>query len=170
MSTTSPLQISVPDSPPASFEKAIVPRAPLARRLRVMLHSRRLDDELSQGLSADESAERALRADQLTSAPTRNLLARSLREAVADAEHPGPATISAAVPIRRDVINLWRDGLLDIAARLDISTRADACGVARARALLTDAAGPLFNPKSPRLMGDALAWVAAGFDSHRSRL
>jgi hypothetical protein len=128
-----------------------------------MLRSRRLDAELSQGLDADGNDERALRADQLTEPSTRHLLARSLREAVADAEHPGPAAISAAIPIRRDVVNLWRDSLLDIAARLDVATRADACGVARVRALLTDGAGPLFNPKSSRLMGDALGWVDAGF-------
>jgi hypothetical protein len=165
MSTTSPLEVPVPDRLPATFEEPTVPRAPFRRRLRVMLHSHRLDNELAQGQGSDENDERALRADQLTGASTRNLLARSLREAVADAEHPGPAAISAAVPIRREVVSLWRDSLLQIAARLDIATRADACGVARARALLTDGAGPLFNPKSSRLMGDAVAWVASGFAS-----
>jgi hypothetical protein len=165
MSHTSPLQIPVPDSLPASFEEPTVPSAPLRRRLNVKLHSHRLDDELSQGLDIDENPDRALRADQLTSASARSLLARSLREVVADAEHPGPAAISAAVPVCRDVVNIWRESLLEIAARLDVATRGDACGVARARALLSDGAGPLFNPKSSRLMGDALAWVAAGFAS-----
>lgn len=130
-------------------------------RLRVLRHRSRLDRELADGRAADVSVDRALRAQQLVDSRTRRGFARSLRRLVAAAERP-PALIGSAVPVRRDAIQPWREGLLGLADRLERSGPINPCGVARVVALVTDGAGPFYNAGSERSIADAVWWAADG--------
>lgn len=137
-------------------------------RLRVMFNSRRLDQELAENLPATGSEERLLRAGQLTDPGHCGALASAVREVVRDAEHPGSDTVSFAVPIRRAAVNACRESLFGIAESLDHASRSDVSGVARARALLCDGTGPLFNKGSGRSLAQAIAWIEEGFASPAS--
>jgi hypothetical protein len=135
--------------------------APLPLPMRVRLHRRRLDRELADGLPPDGAADRALRAHQLGELATRTALARSLRDAVEVTGRRPARPLSSAVPVRPAVAES-REGLLGLAERLERPGPVNACGVARVLVLLSDGAGPLYNPMSDRSIGEALWWVADG--------
>jgi len=130
--------------------------------LRVRWHRRRLDRELAAGCECEASQDRAVRAGQLADPVTRRQLARSLRRAVASAERPAEAFVTAAVPVRRPTIVPSCQGLLGLAERLEQDVPLNPRGVARALVLLTDAAGPLYSAGSERSMSEAVWWVADG--------
>lgn len=132
-------------------------------RLRVLVWCRRsrLDRELADGLAADTSAARALRAQQLTDRAARRGLARALRGLVSDAEDASTARISA-VPICPRGVLPWSEGLLGLADRLEQPEPVNPCGVARLRLLLTDGTSPFYSPTPLRPLGDTVWWVADG--------
>jgi hypothetical protein len=132
----------------------------LGLRLRVRLHRRRLDRELADGCSCEASGDHALRARQLADSMTRHELARSLRR-VADSGNRRRALFSSAVPLSRGV-EPWREALVGLASRLEQPVAVNVCGVARARELLTDGAGPLYSSLSGMSIGEAVWWVADG--------
>ena len=159
-----PLVISRPTaSADPVFSDSPSRSAPWALRLRVLFNSRRLDRELAEGEAPEATPERALRAEQLIAADRCGQLACSLREVVADAEHPGPAAVSSALPARRDAVLANRQALFGIAAKLERATLADVCGIARARALLCAGRGRLSRGHADRSMSSELAWVEEGF-------
>ncbi len=143
--------------------EALVNRASLALRLRVLFRRGALDRELAEGCPPDTAGDRGLRARQLTEPDSCRRLAASLRSCVEDAENPRRRGFSSAIPVRRDVVLIWRDSLLDLAGRLGQPAAVSATGVARVLRLLTDGGGPLYDPHSERLMGDVLCWVTEGF-------
>ncbi|MGO9750036.1 MAG: hypothetical protein ACLP8S_34465 [Solirubrobacteraceae bacterium] len=87
-------------------------------RLRVSLRRWRLDRQLADGWDPDVSADRALRAGQLTDFVTRRRLARSLRGVVAAADSPRAALLGSAVLVCREAVVASREGLLGLADRL----------------------------------------------------
>ena len=137
--------------------------APLSLRLRVLFRRHALDRELAEGLPAEAARDRALRARQLVEPERCRRLAVTLRDLVAHAESPPQTAFSSAIPVRRELVLIWRDAFLDLAARLAGQGSVSATGVARVLRLLTEGAGPLFNPYSDQLMGDALCWVGESF-------
>jgi hypothetical protein len=132
-------------------------------RLRVLFRRHALDRELAEGLAAEAERGRALRARQLIEPEHCRRLANTLRDLIAHAESPPRATFSSAIPVRRELVLIWRDAFLDLAARLEQPGQANAIGVARVLRLLTDGAGPLFSPYSEQLMDEALRWIADAF-------
>jgi hypothetical protein len=138
-------------------------RTPLGLRLRVLFRRHALDRELAEGLAAEAARDRALRARQLIEPENCRRLAHTLRDLVAHAESPPRAAFSSAIPVSRELVLIWRDAFLDLAARLEQPGYANATGVARVLRLLTDGAGPLFNPYSEQLMDEALHWIADAF-------
>ena len=134
----------------------------LSKRLRVRLHRDRLDHQLANGLDPSELADRALRASQLAALPARRRVARSLRGVVSAADRPTGSLLGAAIPVSRRPVIAWRQGLLGLAERLERREPVNPCGVARALILLTDGAGPLYDSRSNRSMGDAVWWIADG--------
>jgi hypothetical protein len=138
---------------------------PLRLRLRVRLRRHGLDHQLAAGLEPASSAELRLRARQLEEPAVRRRLARSLRGAVADARgHPAGCLRSAAVVDRRAVIE-WGEGLLGLADALEQPKMLNPCGLARTVELITDGAGPLYNPGALSSLGDQLFWVADGLQA-----
>lgn len=141
----------------------------LALRIRVHLNRRHLDRQLADGLAPEACVDRAVRATQLAKRTTRRRTARALRRLVSEAELPAVARLSSAVPVYRRSVLPWREALLGLAEHLESPARLDPCGVARTVVLLTDGAGPLYNPRADRAMGDAVWWVADGLHAPRSR-
>jgi hypothetical protein len=136
----------------------------IALNLRVRLRRARIDRDLAEAGISDRSEEQTLRAAQLTSAANRRDAARSLREVVVAAENPRAELLSSTALLERDVVVPSRDGLMGLAARLEHSGPVGPCGVARARVLVSDGMGPLYNPHSERSLGEAISWIAAGLD------
>ncbi len=136
--------------------------------LRVRLRRGRIDRDLAEAHVRDLSEEHTLRAAQLRSEANRRDIARSLREVVAFAENPRAEWLGSTALLNRDVVVPSRDGLMGLVERLEQSGPVGPCGVARARALTSDAMGPLYNPASERSMGEAISWVADGLDMHTS--
>ncbi len=136
-------------------------RWPTALRVRVRVGRWRLDRDLADGVRSDASERHALRASQLSGAPVRRDLADSLRRVVAGARSPRSEWLSASVPVARDAVLASGEALLGLAERLEKGP-AGACGVARARILLSDGAGPLYNRAPERSLTEAVWWIADG--------
>lgn len=103
-----------------------------------------------------------MRASQLADPVGWRELACSLRRVVADAESPRAAPPASTVPVLRDVVVPWREALIGLAERLEQPMPINPVGAARVLALLTDGAGPLYNPAPERSIGEAIWWVADG--------
>jgi hypothetical protein len=131
-------------------------------RMWVRLHRWRLDRELAAGCAPDRSPAHRLRAAQLVDQASRRHLARSLREVVRAADSPCDWPLSSAVPIHRRAVLAVREGLIGLADRLVQPVPLNPCGVARVGLLLTDGAGPLYNPAPEGSIRDTLWWVADG--------
>lgn len=140
------------------------PSSAFVRRLRVHLHRRRLDRQLADGLAPESFHDRALRATQLASMPTRRQVARSLRRLVELAETPAGALLGPAVPVCRRAVLTWREGLLGLADRLEQPVPLDPRGAARALVLLTDGGGPFYDARAQRSMSEAVWWIADGLE------
>ena len=136
----------------------------IALSLRVRLRRARIDRDLAEARISDHSDEHILRAAQLTSAANRRDAARSLHEVVDFAENPRAELLSSTALLEREAVLPSRDALMGLAARLEHSGPVGACGVARARALMSDGMGPLYNPNSARSLGEAISWVADGLE------
>jgi hypothetical protein len=134
----------------------------LRLRVRVSLYRRRLDRQIAEGRDPAASPDRALRARQLTNTAARRRLARSLRRVVADADPSRGLPLGSALPVCRAAIFGRGEGLLGLAEALERSGPVNPCGVARTLALITDGAGPLYNPAAQRSLGELVWWVADG--------
>jgi hypothetical protein len=137
----------------------------LGLRLRVRFRRWQLDRELADGCFCDASRQRALRASQLTDPLTCRDLAGSLRQVVARAQTPRAVLLGSTVPVVREVVMAWQEALLGLAEQLEQAVRLNPRGVARVHLLLTDGAGPLYNPGPERSLGEAIWWIADGLQS-----
>jgi len=136
------------------------PSPPRGRRLRLRISRRRVDRELADGVSPERSDLHALRGSELVDPLTRHELAIQIRTAVAAADYRGAALGFGSV--RREAVIASREGLLGLAERLESAGPVNPCGVARARALLTDRSGPLYSCLSGASVKEALCWIADG--------
>jgi hypothetical protein len=105
---------------------------------------KRLDTELAEGADPRSVPERDRRARWLTRKPHRERLAAGFERLVSDAPHPTRCHLPAAAPFRADAVREASAELLALAATLRATRRPSVSGVARARRLLTDPAGPLY--------------------------
>jgi hypothetical protein len=144
-------------------------RPGLNQQLRVRLQRARLDRDLAVGSSPQRSPLHALRARQLADPRVRSELAGSLRDIVDDAMQPqavlNPVRLSRSivlVSLRQEEVRAWQEGLLGLAQRLEGRAAVNPCGVARVKLLLSDGAGPLYNPDPQRGLGETIWWVADG--------
>jgi hypothetical protein len=144
-------------------------RQSVVQRLRVRFTRSRLDQELADGCSAERSPLHALRARQLADPAVRSAVATALRHVVQDAMEPyavlTPVRLrrtAVLVSLRQDEVREWRQGVRGLVERLEGSAAVNPSGVARARMLLTDGAGPLYNPNAERDLGETLWWIADG--------
>jgi hypothetical protein len=129
-------------------EPQIAQRARLRDRVLARVHSRNFDLALAEGASPEQSAAFALRARRLIDPSERRSIADVLRQMVRDSRegvsryrlriHPCWARVAAA-----------EEELEQLADALTRPGPVSVHGVAEALILLTDGAGPLYNPRSP---------------------
>jgi len=139
---------------------AIASRPRLRDRLLARWRARRLDGQLAAGVPAEASPALALRARKLIDVSRRRSIADGLRRIVRDAQEGVRPALGRVNPPRRRVA----------AASHELTVLADALaepgpvappGVARAWILLTDGAGPLYNPGSEVSLQAELAAAVA---------
>src|SRR3954447_22142441 len=111
----------------------------MLRRLRMAAHAQRLDDELAAGASPEFSDELAVRAQELLS--RRLDFARGLQRAAAGGGRSFPVSSAAWLDAKPALLAL-ADDLIDF-------TDPAPCGVALAKQILVDPAGPLYRPAQP---------------------
>jgi len=133
-------------------------------RLSVLVHRARLDRMLAEGGDPAASQELGLRARQITSEPYRRTLADSFDRILAAAEGPRPRLSSAVTPANREV-RAARAALLALCRALRDPGPVEPAGVALARQLLTDGAGPLYIESRNDALWHALRRAAAALDS-----
>ena len=111
-------------------------------RLRVRIRQRVLDREIAAGLRTDSDAARALRAQQLTSAPERRRVAASIARILetADERHAEPAANLTVVDAQ---VLAARHGLVVLVDALRGEGAVSARGVALARQLIESVGSPL---------------------------
>jgi len=114
-----------------------------ALRLSVLLRRGRLDRMLIKGTDPVASPELTLRAYQLTHTSHRRQIAASIEEVLLSARTRRRRSLSA-VPLARHGIAGARGEPIELARALREEPLAGARGVALARRMLTDGAGPLY--------------------------
>lgn len=134
---------------------------PLGHRIQVLLHRRRLDEELAGGATVASSSDRELRAEQLEDPRARRRLATALRRIVAEARDPRPSLL-AGIPPARCAVLPWSEGLLGLAERIERSGPVATRGLAELTLLLSDGAGPLFHNGAEQPLGEAIWSIADG--------
>jgi hypothetical protein len=108
----------------------------------------RLDHALAGGVCPDTSATLSLRAHRLIGVATRRELAQELRDVIRRAGRPRELFDNGIRLCAIEVLDA-HDAILDLADRLDDREPVEPAGVARARLLLRDGAGPLYNASYP---------------------
>ncbi|HXB14189.1 MAG TPA: hypothetical protein VNV44_00465 [Solirubrobacteraceae bacterium] len=112
-------------------------------RLRVLWRRELLDRLLIEGSDPVSTPELTLRAFQLTRRTSRRQLAASLDDVVASARVRS-RRYSTSPPLARRAIKLARGALAELADALREEPFVTPRGVALARRLVTDGAGPLY--------------------------
>jgi len=114
--------------------------APFAAHLAVHLRAGRLDRELASGRPPENDRVLALHAERLTRPAARHRLAAALRRLV--------RCERAAVPVPYEQVRGAAADLRLLASRLDGPGPVAPAGVARARLLVGDGTGPLYDRSS----------------------
>lgn len=131
-------------------------RVQLRDRLAARWSALELDRALADGADPEASPALSLRARRLTAFRYRRALAASLERVLRDAATARPQrSRGRIVPSRRHVARAERE-LAELAQAIARPGPVSARGMAKARLLLSDGNGPLFNPASRQRL-DVLA-------------
>jgi hypothetical protein len=140
----------------------IIQSAGITGRLLARLFGASLDRRLATGSTPESGHLLAIRAQQLVALRSRRELARRWEHLLAvAARQPRAGTANL---LCRDRILAARDDVRDLAARLRSPLPVPAAGVAAAQVLLTDATGPVYNPRYPGSLTARLHRIAAELD------
>lgn len=110
-------------------------------RLRTLTRRARLDAALAEGVDPCADPLLALRAEQLTSQPTRDAIARMIQNLVDAAEEPWHGS---RPPLQRDDVLAAREELFAVARRLSGPEQLSPQVVALAAQLVWDCASPIY--------------------------
>jgi len=114
----------------------------LAVRIRTRFGRAELDSELARGADRADSAELALRAEQLTSPAERARIANALVESLGDARRGEPMTLRLRP--QREVVRDATDDILALVLRLRDDRPVGIPGVAAAARLVDDRRSPMY--------------------------
>ena len=134
-------------SPMPHHPRPRVPSTPIGLRLRVRLHGAELDAQLARGASPHASPELALRAAQITRREERARIALTYERMIQAAQRPALPGNDIRAPLRRTELIERKAVILRVARDLRETEMPEARGVALARQLLSNGAGPLYNPR-----------------------
>jgi hypothetical protein len=138
-------------------------RARAADRLLARMFGASLDHRLAAGQQAPEASRLlAVRAQQIVNLRRRRELARNWEHLLAEATGGPPGRPRAL--LCRDRIVAATAEVRDLADHLRAPLPVAANGVAAARALLTDATGPVYNRRDPTALDTRLREISALLD------
>lgn len=135
--------------------------------MRAQFGRNRLDAELAAGVPADSDPLLRERARYLVSRESRLGIARGLGRTLHQGEQP--ALHISQVPVRSRAVRAAAPALEMLATRLRSSLPIGPQGAARAKILLTDGSGPLYNPGSGSDLQTAARRALAALDIDPSR-
>ena len=141
-------------------------RPSLAIRIRTRFGRAELDKALANGADPGESAELALRAEQLSSPAERARIANGLVEALGDARRGEPMTLRLRP--QRAVVRDAADDILALVLRLRDDRPGGTAGVAAAARLVDDRKGPMYRDDAGDLH-DAIRSAQSAMDAKRER-
>jgi hypothetical protein len=125
-----------------------VRRASGLERVLSRVRARSLDQRLVEGESPDRGALLALRARFLLRPATRRVLARSVARVLSDAVAPSQRATGYRAQVARHNILDAADGLAMLMELLNRPGPVSARGIAAVQLLMSDGAGPVYNPHS----------------------
>jgi len=140
-----------------------VRRSRLADKLLARLFGASLDRQLAAGRAPESSARLAARAQHLVAIRTRRRLARNWENMLRTARHADGA-YHPAIPVCSDRIIAAEPDVHELVRRMTAPLPVPARGVAMATTLLTDALGPVYNPRSGDSLVAALGAAIAELD------
>ena len=135
----------------------------LTDRLLARLFGASLDRQLAAGRAPESSARLAARARHIVALRHRRQLARTWGRLLRTA-HRGPGTYHPAVPVCGDRIVAAGQEVRELVRLLTAPLPVPARGIAMATSLLTDAVGPVYNPRSQDSLANALQAAIAELD------
>jgi hypothetical protein len=139
-----------------------VQEATFADHLASWVRPGRLDSELAAGESPESRSALATRATVLVRPHHRRLLAKSLTRVLSDAARPGRSIRGSRVSVARRNVLGAAGQLRELIERLLQPAPLPSRGLAALELLLTDGAGPIYNPNSNE---DLRAAVGAVLDA-----
>jgi len=113
-------------------------------RVEILLHRRRLDRQLAEGVDPADSPALSSRARQLQGARHRRGLANGLQRLVRLAERH--AARGVTTPVNKDEVLAARAALLELVERLRAPGPVEPRGVAMVRRLLGENGSPIYSP------------------------
>jgi len=137
-----------------------IPRASLTARLTAWLWAGKFDGLIAVGVRAPAGSALAVHEARLTSVAEREAIARTLRQAVADARG-GDYLLSSRVPLHVPNISGAEDIIDAVTLRLHSPRPVSARGMARLRQILADGMGPMYRYGRGDLNGRLGAALAA---------
>jgi hypothetical protein len=134
--------------------------------LDARLRARTLDRDIAVGIAPWRSPVHAARYDLLVSRRRRRFLADALRQILHDAREPLPVwQISAAIPPSRVAVRDCVPQIERVIGTLEADGPVHASGMVRLRRLLSDGAGPMYEParaaELPSALGHIERWLSA---------
>jgi nucleotide-binding universal stress UspA family protein len=136
----------------------------LAVRIRTRFGRAELDSELARGAERADSAELALRAEQLSSPAERARIANALVESLGDARRGEPMTLRLRP--QREVVRDATDDILALVLRLRDDRPVGIPGVAAAARLVDDRRSPMYRDDAGDLH-DAIRSAQVAIDGRR---
>jgi hypothetical protein len=141
--------------------------ATVQERLLSHVMADRLDRALADGTSPEASGLLFLRATQLVRPATRIALAAGIDRILRRAVEPSPSPLVSRVWVNTAGVLEARFPLQTLVERLAAQTPVAARGVAGARLLVTDGAGPLYWPQQNIDLSSSIATIIAALDPAR---
>ena len=148
---------------PSEPDLAIVAARPLTDRLLARVFGASLDESLAAGSAPESARLLAVRARDIVSLPRRRATAanwerllRVARRSAGAPPVPRSGARAAAIPVCAGQIVAAEPAIRELVSSLSVPLPVPARGVAMARVLLTDAAGPVYNCRSRVSLGAAL--------------
>ena len=147
---------------PAGSGRLVTRPAGMTVRLLAGMFGASLDRRLAAGDVPESGRLLAARAQQIVALGRRRRLARNWEHLLEVAARQPPA--GRRGPLCRDRILAAGDDVRDLGVQLRVPLPVTAAGVASARVLLTDAAGPVYNRRDGRALAAELRRISAELD------
>jgi len=143
-----------------ALRRTTAPRPSLVARVTARLRAHQFDRQLAVGVPAPAGSALAVHQARLGTVAEREAIARTLRQALHDA-NAGAAPLSSRIPLHPSNIVAAEELIDAITLRLHSPRPVSARGMARLRVVLSDGSGPMYQFGRGDLSGRLGAALAA---------